>query len=138
MTGYGWKVWLLLEAATKIRLAVKVGQIQEQETHGTRALVTQARTHLAGAARLDKVVFDRGFGEGPELGWLNQPGLLFGVPAKANLAVTAEARAQAAAGVGLTMGRREHPVRHGQGKAVSPERLETEVVGLTGLTTDDQ
>jgi len=52
--------------------------------------------------------------------------------------VTVDAQAQAAAGEDLTLGRRVHTVRHGQGKAAYTERLETEVVGITGLTTDDQ
>jgi hypothetical protein len=138
VTVYGWKVLLLIDAATKIPLAVKVGQIQEHETHWTRALVTQARTNLAGAARLSKVVFDKGFLDGTDLWWLDQQGILFVVPAKANMAVTADARAQAAAGEGLTLGRRVHTVRHGQGKAAYTERLETEVVGITALTTYDQ
>jgi hypothetical protein len=42
VTVYGWKVLLLIDAATKIPLAVKVGPILEHETHWTRALVTQA------------------------------------------------------------------------------------------------
>jgi Transposase DDE domain len=135
VTVYGWKVLLLIDAATKIPLAVKVGQIQEHETHWTRALVTQARANLAGAARLHKVVFDKGFLDGTDLWWLDQQGIRFVVPAKANMAVTADARAQAAAGVDLTMGRRVHTVRHGQGKAAYTDRLETEVVGVTALTT---
>ena len=52
----------VIDAVTKIPLAVKVGTIQEHETHWTRALVTQARANLAGYARLHKVVFDKGFG----------------------------------------------------------------------------
>ena len=54
------------------------------------------------------------------------------------MAVTVDARAQAAAGAGITVGRRVHTVRHGQGNTAWAERLETEVVGSTGLTTDDQ
>jgi Transposase DDE domain len=138
VTVYGWKVLLLIDAATKIPLAVKVGPIQEHETHWTRALVTQARANLAGAARLHTVVFDKGFLDGTDLWWLDQQGLHFVVPAKANMAVTADARAQAAAGEGLSMGRRVHTVRHGQGKTAWAERQETEVVGITGLTTYDQ
>jgi Transposase DDE domain len=138
VTVYGWKVLLLIDATTKIPLAVKVGPIQEHETHWTRALVTQARTNLAGAAGLHKVVFDKGFLDGTDLWWLDQQGILFVVPAKANMAVTADARAQAAAGEGLSMGQRVHSVRHGQGKAAYTERLETEVVGITALTTYDQ
>jgi hypothetical protein len=60
------------------------------------------------------------------------------VPAKAKMAVTADARAQAAAGDEITAGHRAHTVRHGQGKTARTARLETEVVGITGLTTYDQ
>ena len=138
VTVYGWKVLLLIDAVTKIPLAVKVGKIQEHETHWTRALVTQARANLAGHTRLHKVVFDKGFLDGTDLWWLDQQGLRFVVPAKTNMTVTVDARAQATAGEGITVGRRVHTVRHGQGKTASTERLETEVVGITGLTTDDQ
>jgi hypothetical protein len=138
VTVHGWKVLLLIDALTKIPLAVKVGQIQEHETHWTRALVTQARANLAGHARLQKVVFDKGFLDGTDLWWLDQQGLSFVVPAKTNMAVTADARAQAAAGEEVTVGRRVHTVRHGQGKTARTERWETEVVGITGLTTYDQ
>ena len=54
------------------------------------------------------------------------------------MAVTTDARALAAASDGLPVGRRVHTVRHGQGNAAWSERLETEVVGISGLTTDDQ
>jgi hypothetical protein len=138
VTVYGWKVLLLIDAATKIPLAVKVGKIHEHEALWTRALVTQARLNLAGAARLHKVLFDKGFLDGSTLWWLDQQGITFVVPAKANMAVTADARAQAAAGEEITAGRRAHTVRHGQGKTARTERLEMEVVGITGLTTYDQ
>jgi hypothetical protein len=138
VTVYGWKVFLLIDAATKIPLAVKVGQIQEHEALWTRALVTQARLNLQGYARLHKVVFDQGFLDGTTLWWLDQHEITFVVPAKTNMAVAADARAQAAADEGLTVGRRVHTVRHGQGKTARTERLETEVVGIPGLTTYDQ
>jgi Transposase DDE domain len=138
VTVYGWKVLLLIDAATKMPLAVKVGQINEHETLWTRALVTQARLNLQGYAQLHKVVFDKGFLDGVTLWWLDQQEITFVVPAKTNMAVTADARAQAAADEGRTVGRRVHTVRHGQGKTARTERLETEVVGITGLTTYDQ
>jgi Transposase DDE domain len=134
----GGKVLLLIDAATKIPLAVKVVKIHEHEALWTRALVTQAQTNLADDARLHKVVFDKGFLAGTDLWWLDQHGITFVVPAKSNMAVTADSRAQAEAGEGITIGRRVHTVRHGQGKTAWVERLETEVVGITGLTTDDQ
>jgi len=138
VTVYGWKAFLLIDALTKIPLAVKVGPIQEHEALWARALVTQARMNLAGSARLHKVVFDKGFLDGTTLWWLDQQGIHFVVPAKTNMAVTADAHAQAAAGEDRTVGRRVHTVRHGQGKTARTERLETEVVGITGLTTYDQ
>ena len=138
VTVYGWKVIVLIDAATKIPLAVTVVPIQEHETLSLRALVTQARTNVAGYARLHKVVFDRGFLAGTDLWWLDQHGLIFVVPAKEDMAVTADARALAAAGEGITVGRRVHTVRHGQGKTAWSERLETEVVGIRGLTTYEQ
>jgi hypothetical protein len=112
--------------------------IQAHETLWLRALVVQAQANLVSAARLHKLVFDKGFLDGTDLWWLDQRGITFVVPAKANMAVTADARAQAAAGEGLSLGRRIHTVRHGQGRTAWRERLETEVVGITGLTTYDQ
>jgi hypothetical protein len=138
VTVYGWKVLRLIDAATKIPLAVNVGQIQEHEALWTRALVTQARLHLQGYARLHKVIFDQGFLDGTTLWWLDQHALTVVVPAKTAMAVTTDARAQAAAGEDLRVGRRVHTVRHGQGKRAWSERLETEVVGITALTTSDQ
>jgi hypothetical protein len=138
VTVYGWKVLLLIEAVTKIPLAVKVGPIQEHEALWARALVTQARMNLAGYAHLAKVVFDKGFLDGTTLWWLDQQGIRFVVPAKANMAVTADARALAAAGEGVTVGHRVHTVRHGQGQGAWTERLATEVVGITGLTSYEQ
>jgi hypothetical protein len=131
----GWKVRLRIESVTKLPRGVHVGKIAAHETHGPRALVTPARAKRGGAARRHTGVFAQGFGDGPALWWRDQQGGLCVVPAPATMAVTADARAQAAAGAGLTVGRRVPPGRHGQGKGARPERREAEVVGSTGLTT---
>jgi hypothetical protein len=131
----GFKLIVLIEARTKMPLAAKVVPIQEHATLSLRALVTQARPNLASYARLYKVVFDKGFLDGVDLWWLAQRELLLVVPAKDNMAVTVDTRAQAAAGEGITVGRRVHTARHGPGKTAWSERLETEVVGIVGLTT---
>jgi hypothetical protein len=138
VTVYGGKVLLLIDAVTKMPLAVNVGQIQEHEVRWARALVTQARVTLGRAARLAKVVCDKGCLAGPTRWWLDPQGLGFVVPAKTHMAVTADARAPAAAGEDLTVGRRVHPRRHGQGRTARTARVEPEVVGLTALTTYDQ
>jgi hypothetical protein len=138
VTIYGWKVLLLIAAVTKIPLAVTGGTIQAHEALWARALVTQARMNLTGYARLHKVVVDQGLLDGTTWWWLDQHEITFVVPAKDHMAVTADARAQAMAGEGSTVGRRVHTVRHGQGKTAWTERLEAAVVGIMGLTTDDQ
>jgi Transposase DDE domain len=113
VTVYGWKLIVLIDACTKIPLAAMVVPIQEHETLSLRALVTQARTNLAGHARLHKVVFDRGFLDGTDLWWLDQRGILFVGPAKENMAVTVDAQAQAAVGEGLCqLSRREGDAGH--------------------------
>jgi hypothetical protein len=72
---------------------------------------------------------------GTDRWWLEQQGSRFVGPATEHMAVTADARALAAAGEGGTVGHRSHMVRHGQGRTAYRERLEPEVVGITGLTT---
>jgi hypothetical protein len=133
----GWTVLLLLEAVTTIPLAVKGVQMQEHEARWTRALGSQARAQVAGSACLYKVVLAQGFWAGTDLWGLEQQGSRGGVPAQANMAVTAEARALAAAGEGVSVGRRVHTVRHGPGRPASRARLEPEVVGITGLPTEE-
>jgi hypothetical protein len=138
VTVSGWQLSGRIEARTKLPVAATVVPSQEHDTRSLRALVTPARTTVAGDVRRHQVVFDQGFGDGVELGWLDQHESRFGVPAQAPMAVTAEAWAQAAAGEEITAGRRAHIVRPGQGNTARTERLETEVVGIPGLTTDDQ
>jgi hypothetical protein len=129
---------LLSDAVTKRPWAVTVGPMQAHEARWPRALVTQARLHLQGDARRHQVSFDTGFWDGTMLWWLDQHARTGVVPAKAEMAVTADARAQAAAGEDRTVGRRVHTVRHGHGQRAWRARLETEVVGITDLTTADQ
>jgi hypothetical protein len=67
VTVYGWKLIVLIDARTKIPLAAKVVKIPEHETLWLRAVVTQARSNLAGSTRLHKVVFAKGFLDGSDL-----------------------------------------------------------------------
>jgi hypothetical protein len=137
VTVYGGNVLLVIEAVTHLPLAVNVGLIQEHEALGARALVTHARMKLAGYAHLAKIVVAKGFVDGPTLWGLDQQGLRFVVPANAKMAVTADARARAAAGEGVTVGQRVPTVRQGQGQGAWTERLAPAVVGITGLTSDE-
>jgi hypothetical protein len=138
VTVYGWKGRLVSEAMTTLPWAGKVGQIQAHEPRWTRALLTQARRHLAGDARRPKVIGAKGWLAGTTLWGRDQPGSRLVGPAQTNMAVAADARAQAAAGAGIPVGRRVHTVRHGHGKTAGTARLESEVGGITGLTPSDQ
>jgi hypothetical protein len=75
VTVYGWQLIVSIDAGTKIPLAAQMVPIHEHEVLSMRAVVTQARTNLAGHARLHKVVFDRGFWAGVDLWWLAQRGI---------------------------------------------------------------
>ena len=102
---YGWQPIGLSDARTKLPLAVKGVPIHAPEGLSRRALVTPARTHLAGASRRHQVIFARGVWDGVARGWLDPQGLTCVGPAHDHLAVTAAARAPAAAGEGITVGR---------------------------------
>jgi len=134
----GWQRIVVLAARTKSPWAATGVPIQAHETLSLRALITPARTHLAGHGRRHQVVFEKGFWEGVDRWGLDRQGSRCVVPAKENMAVTVDAQAPAAAGEGITVGRRVHTVRQGQGQTAWSERLETEVVGIAGLTTEDQ
>jgi hypothetical protein len=134
----GWQRMVLSDARTKIPWAAQVVPIQEHATLCLRALVPQARTHVGGKARRHKGVVDRGVRDGAARWGLDQHGIPCVVPANTTMAVTVDARAPAAAGAAITVGRRGPTVRHGQGRAASTARLETEVGGMAGLTPDDQ
>ena len=60
------------------------------------------------------------------------------VPGKDHMAGTVDACAHTAAGEGITVGRRVHIVRQGKGTMAWSERVETAVMGIAGLTPDDQ
>jgi hypothetical protein len=59
--------------------------------------------NVAGAARRRQPGFDKGFGDGVDLCWLDPQAIPGVVPANAKRAVTADARAQATAGEGMTI-----------------------------------
>jgi hypothetical protein len=106
-------VWL--DAPPKSPWAATVVPIHAPATRAVRAWVPPARRTLAGHARRHKGGCARGCGAGVEVWWLAPQGSVCVVPATANLAVTVDAQAQAAAGAGVTGGRRAPTGRQGQG-----------------------
>jgi hypothetical protein len=133
----GWQLIVLIEALTTMPLAAKGVPMQDHAALCPRARVTPAQKTLADHARLRRVRFDRGCVAGAARWWRAQPGLGLVVPAKEHRAVTGEAQALAAAGTG-GVARRVHPVAPGPGPHRWTARLETEGVGMAGVTTDEQ
>jgi hypothetical protein len=134
----GGKRLVWLDASPQMPLAGQVGPIHAPAVRSRRALVTQARTQLAGSARLHTGVVEKGVWDGPDRWWRDQHGIRLGGPATDSRAVTVEAQAPAAAGEGVAVGRRVPTVRPGQGTTAWAERLETDGVGRAGLTPSEQ
>jgi hypothetical protein len=131
---FGWKVLVLIEVRTRLPLAMKVVPIQTYEGAWLLPLLEQAQANLGEQARIAKVVADRGYLDGADLWQVAQRDIIFVVVAKADMAVTADARALAARQRGV---RRERVVQHGRGRTARQERLTTVLVGIAGLTTYD-
>jgi hypothetical protein len=131
---YGWKVLVVMEASTRIPIALKVVQIQESEGNYTLEMLELAQANLGPYSQIVKVVFDRGYLDGETLYEIDQRGLIFVLPAKGNMQVTSAARGLAYTGGGK-VAERVAEVQRGQGRKGWTERLRTRVVGLAGLTS---
>jgi len=131
---YGWKVLVLIEVQTRLPLAMKVVKIQEYEGSWLLPLLEQAQRNLGEQAHIDTVVIDRGYLDGDDLWRVHQKGIIFVIVGKANMAVVQDAQ-------GLAKGERarvrERVVGHGHGKKATRQRLRTELVGLSALTSYD-
>jgi hypothetical protein len=94
-TASGWQLSVLFEARTSMPPAVKGVQDQGQGVLWRRALRKQTPAKVAGAARQRQPGFDKRGGDGVDLCGLDPRGSAGVVPAHAERAVTADARAQA-------------------------------------------
>ncbi len=131
---YGWKVLVVLEASTRIPLAVKVVQIQESEGNYTLEMLALAQANLGPSSRIIKVLLDRGYLDGETLDEIDRRGMIFVIPAKGDMQVTKQARGLAYTGCG-SVRERVAEVRRGHGRNSWIERLRTRVVGFAGLTS---
>jgi hypothetical protein len=131
---YGWKVLVLIEVQTRLPLAMKLVKIQDYEGRWLIPLLEQAQRNLGDHAQIGTVVIDRGYLDGDDLWRVHQKGLLFVIVGKANMAVVQDAQ-------GLAKGERavvrERVVSHGHGNKATQQRVRTELVGLSALTSYD-
>ena len=125
---------VLIEVQTRLPLAMKLVKIQEYEGRWLIPLLEQAQRNLGEHAHIGTVLIDRGYLDGEDLWGVHQRGIIFVIVGKANMAVTQDAQ-------GLAKGERaqvrERVVGHGHGKKATQQRLRTELVGLSALTSYD-
>jgi hypothetical protein len=131
---YGWKVLVLIEVQTRLPLAMEVVKIQEYEGSWLIPLLEQAQRNLGEYAHIGTIVIDRGYLDGADLWQVHQQGIIFVIVGKANMAVVQDAQGLAKGERALV---RERIVGHGHGTKATQERLRTEVVGLSALTSYD-
>jgi hypothetical protein len=143
---WGWKVWLVWEAQSKVPLALCLDDINVGDNAHAYAVLKQAQQNVAGYATLRSVALDRGFLDGKLLSRIDDDGILVYIPSKSDFTITQEARglarrtaAEAARGRrldGCVVRERHQKVTHGSGKKATTETLTTTVVGIEELPCD--
>jgi len=139
VTVHGWKLWGLLECTLGIPLALKIAPIQVADNTFTRSILEQAEKNLGKWASLENIVLDRGFLDGEDLWWIEDRGLRFVIPAKTDMAIYREATdlAKHSDKENIFSANRIEKVKHGYGKKAWIEEIETDLVGVKGLTCYD-
>jgi len=88
----GFKLWVLMDAESRLPLAFALDTIEKPENRHVKDLVAQARENLGKHGELVSLILDRGFMDGDLLWWLEDTAKLeWLVPAKAHMHVHAEA-----------------------------------------------
>ena len=130
---YGWRLIALIDLVTLIPLAIRIVQIQDNESPYLLDLVRQAQTNLASHSRIVHVVIDRAYVDGKTLYELDQMGIHFVVIAKHKMAVYITALAKSVESP-LAYERLE-TITHGQGRNQEAETLLTRVETAADLRT---
>jgi len=132
---YGWKLVALMDARTRIPLALKVLKIEAYEGEWLVPLVKQAQANLGKHARIVKVAADRGYLDGVDLYELEEMGIIWVMWTKKGMNVRTEAIARSAE---EPEQRRVTQVRRGQGRNQRVEEEVTVLVGVSGLKSYTQ
>src|SRR5450755_2970052 len=131
---YGWKVLVLIDVQTRLPLAMKLVSIADYEGKWLVPLLEQAQRNLGTFARITTTVIDRGYVDGEDLFRVHQMGVIFVIIGKATMSVVQDAQGLAQKEKATI---RERFVRHGYGKQATRQRLRTELVGVSALTSYD-
>jgi hypothetical protein len=130
---YGWRLLALIDLTTLIPLALKIVQIQENESPYLLALVKQAQANLAPSSRIVTLVADKAYVDGADLYQLDQMHIRFVVIAKTNMAAYGTALCKAVETD--TYYERSETVLRGQGCDQVTETLRTCLQTVTEIRT---
>lgn len=146
VTVWGWKIWVVWEAQSKVPLAIAIDGINTSDNEHALSVLKQAQANVAGYATIRSVALDRGFLDGKLLWAIEQEGIVVYIPGKSAMHVTRDAReiarrAQAEAARGRTLDgcvvRERHVQRtRGAGRNAKTETLTTTLVGISELPCD--
>lgn len=146
VTVFGWKLWIVWEATSKIPLALGIDGINEPDNKHALSVLLQARDNVRGHATLRSVALDRGFLDGALLWAIAQEKINIYIPLKSKMNATTDAReiarrAESAHREGKTIEgavyrERTETVTRGGGKNATTEVRTTAVVGIKDLACD--
>ena len=146
VTVWGWKVWVVWEATTKLPLAIAIDGINVADNEVALSVLEQAMANVSGYCEVRSIALDRGFLDGKLLWAIEQRGMVVYIPGKSTLTITKEAREIARRAVeaaaqgrklpGTVCRERHQTVTRGAGKNARKETLTTAVVGIRELPCD--
>ena len=137
---FGFKVGVLVCAATMIPIAVKVEEIQVSDTSFLRKLVEQGIKNIGSNGKIIRILIDRGFLDGVNLWWLhNEINVEFVLPLKGNMNIVTDIKGLAKEeGPDIYRAKRVEEIRRKSEDEKSKVcEGETECIGVNGLTSYD-
>jgi len=142
VTVYGFKLLVLYHYQSKIPLAAKLININEQGNKYTQEILKVAKNNIGNACQIKCVVMDKEFLDGEDLWKLHKDGTHFAVPAKTNMQVFEDAKILAfkediKEDIKVIKSRIKE-VTVGKGKNKRYEKRETILAGIKGLISFDQ
>ncbi len=86
-TVFGFKIWVVWDPNSRLPLAMRFTTIEVHDINLAQEVVQQAIDNLGDHAKITSLAIDRGFMDGIFLWWLHTEGIIFFIPAKANMNV---------------------------------------------------
>jgi hypothetical protein len=129
---FGFKIWVVWDPNSKLPLAMRFSKIEVADNQMAKEVIEQAINNIGGHSKFVSIVIDRGFMDGKLLWWLEEKGILFYIPAKANMDIYKDALALTDTGIHQT---REKKRSEGAGKNKKNMTDSWELVGVEGLTS---